>query len=129
MLGANAQDFRTSLAQAEDLVAAGRPESLFRATFPFPLVLSAATFCDKYGASERYNFLKCAPQLCSPVDFVFGQMELDANNSAFDGIVADIGVANWSSDCTTSVVPQANHFYAGCWSLLSEIVKQKLMLE
>ena len=111
----------------EALIDAGQSTTLFQASFPFPLVLSAATFSDKYGPAERYNFLNLASELCTPVDFVYGQQELDADNSAFADILTDIQAAPWSSPHSVSVIAGANHFYAGRWTELIDVVKQKLL--
>ena len=125
--GADAGSFKRSLANAEGLIAAGEPQTLFQATFPFPLVLSAATFLDKYGAAERYNFLKFAKTLQTPIDFIYGQRELDAEGSAFRGIDTDVQNVAWTSPCSVSVIPGANHFYAGCVAQLIEVVRRKLV--
>jgi alpha-beta hydrolase superfamily lysophospholipase len=74
--GPDAAAYRASRATAQQWLEAGQPQMLFPATFPFPLVLSAATFMDKYGPEERYNIVKLARQLRTPVDFIYGQQEL-----------------------------------------------------
>jgi alpha/beta superfamily hydrolase len=125
ILGRQAVSFRQSLAAADELIAAGQPQGLFQATFPYPLVLTAATFRDKYGPEERYNFLNLASKLNTPVDFIYGQQELDDHNSAFSGIVQDIEAAPWASAFAISVIPGANHFYAGQWPrLIDEVLKR-----
>jgi pimeloyl-ACP methyl ester carboxylesterase len=124
--GPDAAAYRASRATAQRWLDAGQPQMLFPATFPFPLVLSAATFMDKYGPEERYNIFKLARQLRTPVDFIYGQQELDAGSSAFEGIVDDIQSAPWSAAYTLKVIPEANHFYAGCVSALIDAVRENI---
>ena len=95
-------------------------------TFPFPLVISAATFLDKYGPAERYDFVQLRERLRTPVDFVYGQLELESRTSAFDGIVADIEQLDWPAGSSCQVIPQANHFYQGCVPALIDHVAKSL---
>jgi pimeloyl-ACP methyl ester carboxylesterase len=124
--GPQAADFQQSLAAARQRIEADEPDSLFRATFPFPLLLSAATFCDKYGPEERYNILKLADRLRTGVDFVFGQSELDAGTSAFAGLVDEIHATPWAAEYSVEIIPGADHFYRGRVEELAEVVTRKL---
>ena len=121
--GSHAPAFRQSMAMAEGLVREGTPQMLFQASFPFPLVISAATYLDKYGPEERYNFLNYAVQIGSPVLFVFGQIELQDEGSAFDGILPQI--ESWqfpAENPRIAAIPEANHFYAGKQRELANVV-------
>ena len=126
--GEAAADFRASLETAEHWIAAGQPTMLFQSTFPFPLVLAAATFLDKYGPEERYNFLKLADRVTAPVSFIYGGDELLKGGSAFAGIVDEIASAAWPNHPPrVTVVPHANHFYAGCLPALRDAVLQAVL--
>ena len=122
--GNAAAAFDSSLSTAQQWLAEGKPEMLFLASFPFPLVLSAATYQDKYGPEEKYNFLKWADQIHVPIDFIYGGQELSANNSAFDAIEDDIRQSAWGSTCNVTIIPEANHFYASHPRELSETVRR-----
>jgi pimeloyl-ACP methyl ester carboxylesterase len=124
--GRDVAEFRASLGTAQHWIDQNQPGMLFKATFPFPFVLSAATFVDKYGPDERYNFLELADRLRTAVDFVYGQQELDDPSSAFDGIVADIQSAAWIAPWTLEIIPDANHFYTDCIARLVEVVRCKV---
>lgn len=123
---AQADDFRQSLATAQQKIDEGQPDALFRATFPFPLFLSAATFYDKYGPDERYNLLKLGEHLSTPVDFIFGQAELDAGTAAFAGLVDEIRESSWSAEYSLEIIPGADHFYRDRFDELSEVVTRNL---
>jgi hypothetical protein len=119
-----AEAFNSSLREARQWVESEQPDRLFRATFPFPLVLSAATYLDKYGPHERYDLVKLAKRLHTPVAFIFGQLELTATNPAFAQIVEDIETADWLAPYSIDIIPQADHSYAGNLPRLMEIVKR-----
>jgi pimeloyl-ACP methyl ester carboxylesterase len=121
--GTDAQRFRSSLEMAEQLVREGQPQMLFLASFPFPLILAAATFLDKYGIEERYNLLKFSERLATPTWFVYGAEELASGGSAFDGVTQEIESAAWGSRTpSVHVIPDANHFYVGSLNELSHVV-------
>lgn len=124
--GTQADPFRKSMTMAEGLIRDGTPQMLFQATFPFPLVISAATYLDKYGPDERYNFLSFSSRIEQPVLFVFGQLELQDGSSAFDGIVPDIESLQFrAGKPRITVVPDANHFYAGRQRELAEAIRSE----
>lgn len=119
-----ATSFQGSLATAQQFVAEGSPSMLFRATFPFPLVISAATYIDKYGPGERYNFLKWATQIRCKVAFVFGGREIQSDNPAFSGIVEQIPALPWlGQPASVKIIADANHNYTGCLAELTDLVQ------
>lgn len=121
----NVRAFRESLETARTWISDEQPEMLFRASFPFPLVLSAATFMDKYGEEERYNFLRFTERIGTRVDFVFGEDELSDPSAAFDGIVEEIKKSDWGNGLPdVHVIPHANHFYSGQLESLSSLFEQ-----
>jgi alpha/beta superfamily hydrolase len=124
--GHQATEFEQSLVTARQRIEADQPRSLFEASFPFPLILSAATFCDKYGPEERYNFLNLANALRIPVNFVFGQAELDTGTSAFEGLVDDIHSTRWAAEYSVDIIPAADHFYKGRVDELAEAVTRRI---
>lgn len=113
--GENASDFRRSLAAAEELEAAGNTDQLFRATFPFPLVISAKTYLDKYGRADRYDILRFANRIQCPLHFFYGSEEITKDSSAFRGIIEDLERVTWPPNARPEirVIPGANHFYSG----------------
>ena len=59
--------FGSRCSTAEQMVAeAGRGDELFTSKFPFPLLITASGYIDKYGPAERYNILKFAADLTCP---------------------------------------------------------------
>jgi pimeloyl-ACP methyl ester carboxylesterase len=103
-----------SLAAAQGLIAAGRPSELFHSKYPFPLLIAASAFLDKYGPGERYNVLEHLPQLKAPVLFVYGGKELEQGGISFRGAPEAIRAAKPSGlECEVEVISNADHLYTG----------------
>src|SRR5439155_1672907 len=64
----------------------GKAEELFTSKFPFPLLITAAAYIDKYGPAERYNILKFTADLPFPAMFTYGSKELTHGGIAFAGM-------------------------------------------
>lgn len=124
--GPQSPAFFESMSAAQQLADRGEANMLFQATFPFPLVLSAATYIDKYGPESRYDILQFAPRVGCPVLFVYGGVELENGGIAFAGLPEAIAKLSWSNPPSIEVVPNANHFYAGRFDELSTVLKSGL---
>lgn len=119
--------FLQSLGEAESLVAAGQPDGLFLSRFPFPTLMSAACYVDKYGSAERYNVLKFVDRILCPSLYVFGQAEVEQGGIAFAGMPEAIcSPENAGRDL--QVVAGADHFYSGQAAALIETVLNWLTL-
>jgi len=105
--------FFESIATARELVDKGQPEALFQAKFPFPILITAASFIDKYGPEERYNILKFVDQVHCPVLATYGQLEVDSGGIAFAGM-PDAVLARRRADQSlhTVTIPGADHVYS-----------------
>ncbi len=133
-VGPRSHDFFESLATAKQLVKEGRPEQLITATFPFPLLISAASYVDKYG-DERYNILKFVSQLACPALFTYGSIELEQGGIAFAGLPDAILQAvsgaeeagRFKPDIMT--IADADHFYTGKYDELAGVVAKWLARE
>ena len=101
-----------SLATAEDLIRAGKPNELFEARFPFPLLITAAGYVEKYGPAERYNIVNYVPQLACPALFVYGSKELETGPS-FAGMPDTLRGLPGTSPRKVTVVPDADHNNTG----------------
>ncbi|MBC8357225.1 MAG: alpha/beta hydrolase [Planctomycetes bacterium] len=132
--GPRSHDFFESLSTAKQLVKEGRPEQLITAKFPFPLLISAASYVDKYG-DERYNILKFVSQVGCPTLFTYGSIELEQGGIAFAGLPEAIHQA--TSDAPeiqragikVATIAGADHFYSGKFDELAEVVVSRLLEE
>lgn len=113
LLGPQSHEFRSSFRRATELSDAGHSDELFKATFPFPLVMSAATYLDKYGPESRYDLTKFAADVAVPTCLTFGEVELQSGGIAFAGIDNRVRELDWNSPPVVRTIAGANHFYAG----------------
>jgi pimeloyl-ACP methyl ester carboxylesterase len=120
-VGPQSAAFFQSMAAAEQLISDGKPQMLFQASFPFPLILSAATYVDKYGPPSRYNVLRFATRVDCPIVFVYGAEELKHGGVAFAGLPDALAELDWQNGPPPVVViPNANHLYVGCHNQLAD---------
>jgi pimeloyl-ACP methyl ester carboxylesterase len=114
--------FWESMQTAEQMVRKGQGEELFTSKFPFPLLISAASYIDKYGPAERYNLLKFAGEFSCPVLFTYGTKELAGGGVAFAGMPEALGGLAGGERRTIRVIDGADHFYTGVGDVLAQTV-------
>jgi pimeloyl-ACP methyl ester carboxylesterase len=122
-MAAGARGFAEAMHRAEQLVADGQGEQLIEVSFPYPLLIAAEAYVDKYGRAERYNIFNFADRLACPALFVYGEEELQNGGIAFAGLpaaLAELRRPNQVLD--VAVVPGANHMYAGVQEKLAAAV-------
>ena len=117
----NSTEFFETTATANQYVKDGRPETLMDVKFPFPLLITAGGYLDKYGKQERYNILRFADKVSCPVLFTYGQRELECSGISFAGVpeaLSQLPGARESFKIVT--IPDADHSYFGKYELLSK---------
>jgi pimeloyl-ACP methyl ester carboxylesterase len=123
MNAAEGSIFWESMHAAEEMVKAGQGDELFTSKFPFPMLMTAAAYIDKYGLAERYNLLKFAANLPCPALFTYGSKELASGGVPFAGVpesLAALPNAEWR---TVAIIDGADHVYTGVSeSLAHEVV-------
>lgn len=77
--------FRAAWEQSTEMVAAGRGEEWLSVTQPLPLLITAAGFVEKYGPTDRYDFVPWLVRISSPTLFVFGEQTV-ATSPPFAGL-------------------------------------------
>lgn len=126
-VGPRSHDYFDTLATARQCVQEGRPEQLITAKFPFPLLISAASYVDKY-ADERYNILKFASQVACSALYIYGTIELEQGGVAFAGLPEAIQQAMTRVDAArqpaveVTTIAGADHFYTGKYDELTDTV-------
>lgn len=119
MRGPRADRFREYLEQARRRCADGDPHALMDVTFPLPMLISAAGYLEKYGPEERYNYLNKLGDVPCSMLITFGSKEV-ADNPAFTGMPDAARAAAPHVDA--HVIDNADHFYRGVESRLTELV-------
>ena len=115
LVGERSDEFRASFSAAENLLAQGLADELVDVTFPFPLLITAASYVDKYGTQDRYNIVNLVEHLNVPTHFIYGGSELTDGNTAFAGL-ADILVDKVRESelvglVSVEVIAGADHLY------------------
>lgn len=114
--------FFESLTTAERLTAAGRGTELFTSTFPFPMLITAAGYIDKYGPLERYNLLRFAHELPCPALFTYGSKELAGGGIAFAGMPDALQSLTHADRRQVAVIEGADHVYTGVGEQLAAAI-------
>lgn len=108
------ENYLESLREAQANVEQDLPHALIESRFPVPLLISSATYIDKYGPADRYDILKCVAKINSPTHFVFGEIELRHGGVSFHNLPKQIADrATSESAVSVSTVTGANHMYSG----------------
>jgi pimeloyl-ACP methyl ester carboxylesterase len=114
--------FWESMHTAEEMVKAGHGDELFTGKFPFPLLITAAGYIDKYGPAERYNILKFAGDLPCPALFTYGSQELASGGIPFAGVPEALMSLPIAAPRAVAVIEGADHVYTGAAEQLAEKV-------
>jgi pimeloyl-ACP methyl ester carboxylesterase len=115
--------FQEAITRAEAFVADGQPHELMQVRFPFPLVISAASYVDKYGREERYDIVRHTPKLACPILFLYGEKELAEGGPPFAGIDGAVEEsARPDQSLEVRIVPSADHFYNGVQETAAALV-------
>lgn len=124
MRGRRRKLFEQTLARAQQHVDQGKPGAILHVKYPFPLLITAAGYLEKYGPAQRYDILRFAPQVPCPALYVFGEREVNSGSMAFAGLPDSIVSLEYNGpkpQCIT--VPDADHLYSGCErTLAGEVV-------
>jgi len=102
--------FAASIATAEALVAAGRPDELMPTTFPLKSFSGAQAYLSKYAAGSKFDVLELAAKIPCPVLALTGERELA--DSVFRDHPAGYAAAHQKKrDLDFVVVPNGDHYY------------------
>jgi hypothetical protein len=104
------------------MVAQGRGDELFTGKFPFPLLITASGYVDKYGPAERYDILKYAADVPCPALFTYGSKELRLGGVAFDGLPEALMELPGAERRSVEVIEGADHVYSGVSDELANVV-------
>jgi pimeloyl-ACP methyl ester carboxylesterase len=120
--------FFESMSIARELSKEGADDELFTAKFPFPLLITAGSYIDKYGPAERYNILEFTSQLHCATLFTYGTKELAQGGIAFAGLPEAINKLPAHALREVLTIDGADHFYSGVQEELAERVGEWLKM-
>jgi dienelactone hydrolase len=125
--GAERATFLESFALAEQRVQEGRGGELIEARFPFPILITAAGYIDKYGPAERYNIIRFASRVRSAMLFTYGGKELASGGIAFAGVPEALaGLPQEGQRLAVATIPAADHNYTGKHAELAAVMTRWL---
>ena len=126
MAGQRSAEFRQSIANARTAVEQGEPERLVDVTVPFPLLITAESYLDKYGEQEKYDLESMVSGLTLPTDFIYGGHELEFSGVAFAGLyqsIEQIGIREGLENLiSVQKVVDADHMYTQHTPQLIELI-------
>jgi len=114
--------FWDSMHIAQQMAKVGQNDGLFTSTYPFPLLITAGAYIDKYGPAERYNILNFVPALPCPALFVYGGRELTTGGIAFAGLPDILNGLAGSESRSVAVIDGADHIYTATSERLATTV-------
>ena len=118
--GVRSDEFAANIAAARAHVERGEPEALLDVRFPFPMLITAGGYLDKYGPAERYNILRFADRVACPMLFCYGSIELASGGMPFAGLCEALDeLPRQGHVRDIAVVPGADHFYNDTWAELA----------
>lgn len=104
-------EFRDRAEQSQKHIDEGRPATLIETLYPFPLLLTAEVFMDKYGPDARYNILDHIPNVRVPLLVLIGTEEAQTLSS-FKGLPPEVEkLAGELDHLTYESIPGADHAY------------------
>ena len=120
--------FEEAIDLAEQHISHGHEQTLIESRFPFPLMITAASYIDKYGPGERYDLARFAADLPCPALFVYGGEELANGGVAFAGVDEMLRslAGQARNQLEVKAIAGANHFYSGQRRELARLVAQWL---
>lgn len=117
--------FSRDLELSRELCSTGKSDQVIRVRYPLPNWLSAATFLDKYGSDERYDYFGWLERISQQCLWVFGESEVRNGSTNFRD--ADLNLSQRFVEGSlyqhaVEVIPGADHSYRGVRESLWESV-------
>jgi pimeloyl-ACP methyl ester carboxylesterase len=116
--------FAEQCRQAKELVGSGKPEGLMTVRYPQPMLISAATFLDKYG-SDLYDYSHFIKNIGYPCLWTFGRREVNGTPPSFRGCDRELSdrLANLTQHEVTTI-DDADHNYTRGRTVLTAKIRK-----
>ena len=127
MNSSRSEAFARMLEQAEQLVTAGQGEELMKVDFPYPTLMAAGAYLDKYGNASEYDWLRFIDRVKTPTHLIFGELELN-ESPALEGLQEQFdSLRTQHPRLSIDVVPGADHFYSARFAEAIETMRAWLI--
>ena len=108
---AEGREFLQMAAQTQQLIDDGHPETIQDSISPYPVLVTAEVWVQKYGPGERYNILKHIPNVQAPLLVMMGTQEA-IDLMTFRGSPPEMEkLAGVLENLTFESIPGADHAY------------------
>lgn len=127
MNSSGSEAFTRMLQQAEQLVEAGEGDSLMKVDFPYPTLMAAEAYLNKYGNASEYDWMQFIDRVDVPTQLIYGDLEL-AESPALEGLQDQfVSLQKQNPRLTVDVVPGADHFYSARFAEAVETMRTWLV--
>lgn len=106
-----AEVFSTTIRRCHAMRERGEEDLVFRAEYPFRMLISAGCYLNKYASGERFNLAQWHSNLKEPILWIYGAAELESHEALARGVASL--KAGLSDNHRLIVVPEADHFFTG----------------
>lgn len=108
---AEGREFLQMAAEAQQLIDDGHPETILDSMNPYPVLVTAEVWVQKYGPEERYNILKHIPNVRAPLLVMMGTQEA-IDLMTFQGSPPEMEkLTGVLENLTFESIPGADHMY------------------
>lgn len=121
--------FLEHLSEANENCAGGNPDFVMKVRFPIPMWICAASYKDKYGSGDKYDYLAMANELAVPTLWTFGEYEVESGSANFKD--ADVELKkrlavhfNGLEKHTVCVISNADHNYRDAVTQLADSIRK-----
>ncbi|MBL8854772.1 MAG: alpha/beta fold hydrolase [Planctomycetaceae bacterium] len=105
------EQFAQTLRHCETMLDRGEDENIFRAEYPFRMLISPGCYLNKYASGERFNFTNWYANLTESILWIYGGAELQSHEALSRGV--QILERDLVSHHRLLIVPEADHFFTG----------------
>ena len=120
-----ANHYRENLEESQKYCQAGTPERLITVRYPQPMTVSAATYIDKYGPENNYDYHRFVENISCSTLWCFGEYEVRGPRASFrdadDLLKARLETIS-SHKQSLAILLGADHAYTGVRDLLCDSV-------
>lgn len=121
--------FLEHLNEAEENCARGHPDSVMKVRFPIPMWICAATYKDKYGSGDKFDYLVMANELTIPTLWTFGEYEVESGSANFKDADVELkkrlaSPSQGREKHTVCVISNTDHSYRDAVDQLGESIRK-----
>ncbi len=103
--------FRDTVRLCQEMIGRGEEDCVFRAEYPFRMLISPGCYLNKYASGERFNLTQWHTNLKESILWIYGESELQSHEALARGV--QVLERELAAEHRLVVVPEADHFFTG----------------